>query len=609
MGQIWVYLKLLVLTVVMLGALWLVKLVWFRPFSIQHYFERVWWEQTLRSPMSLTELRRLEPYGIRWHNAQLNDISDEATSDEFDLLRKQLKTLNAYDTSAISEADKVSYEILDYALKTDLEREDFRYHDYPVNQLFGAHSYLIEFLTDYHQINDQTDAEHFLSRLGGVGTYMDQLVTNLQLREQRGIMPPKFVLERVQGQIGKFLVAKQEENVLYLKLQKDLKDLQKAGKLTDAVATELEQKGLEAMKAVVYPGYQKLLAHLKQQERHATTEDGVWKLPNGAAYYAYRLKVNTTTNYTPDQIHSIGLREVARIQVEMKRLLWQVGQRDTANLAKCMHNLAEDPRFLYPDTEEGRQQCLKDYAKIIDSINTGIRVAFHQVPKASVKVERVPAYKESSSPMGYYNGPATDGSRPGIFYTRLDIIREIPKWGMATLAYHEAVPGHHFQVALQQEMATLPSFRRYNNYNAYAEGWALYSERLAWEMGYIRNAYEDLGRLQDELFRAVRLVVDTGIHHKRWTRKQAIDYMVENTGMPESDITSEVERYIVLPGQACGYKLGMLKILELRSLMQEQLGDKFNLADFHAIVLNNGAMPLQVLEQLVRRNIERQKAV
>lgn len=604
MQNLFTYLRITVLLLVALSLGWLANLLFFRPFDIKHFYERVFWVNTWASPMSLTELRLLEAYGIEWHNSKLDAQTDEAKEQAYKRARKHLDILHAYDTTGLSAANKVSYDIMDYLLTTELEGEKFQYHAYPVNQMFGAHTYLVEFMSDMHQLNNADDAERYLDRLAAVEEYMTGLNSSLQHRLERGIMPPKFVVQRVRKQVDNILTPQITDNVLYKRFVTDVDKLKDADE-ADKTAFKIRCKDL--VQEVVYKAYQKLDATLALMEASTNDEAGVWKLPNGDAFYAHMLKQQTTTNYTPEQIHNIGLAEVARIQHQMKVLL-KGTRRDTTDLSKTMRALAAEPQFLYENTDAGRAQCLADYTRIIDSINTGIKVAFHTLPKSTVRVERIPAYKEAMSPMGYYNSPAADGSRPGIFYTRLDILPEIPKWSMATLSYHEAVPGHHFQIALQIEMKDLPLFRRYTNFNAYAEGWALYAERLAWELGYIRNVYEDLGRLQAELFRAVRLVVDTGIHKKRWPREEAITYMLNNTGMPESDVVSEIERYIVLPGQACGYKLGMLKILELREYMKQELGNDFVLADFHALVLNNGSMPLAVLEGIIKNHVAIKKA-
>ncbi|MEP6809100.1 MAG: DUF885 domain-containing protein, partial [Chthoniobacterales bacterium] len=339
-----------------------------------------------------------------------------------------------------------------------------------------------------------------------------------------------------------------------------------------------------------------------------TTDDGVWKLPDGAAYYAHLLRENTTTTLNPAEIHALGLAEVARIEGEMRVLLDANGFAGQP-IAPALATLTKDPRFLYPNDDTGRAAALAEYTRLIDQALERSKQLFSSIPKAKIEVRRVPEFKEATGPGAYYEGPAMDGTRPGIFYANLRDLSEEPKWSMPTLAYHEGVPGHHFQIATAQELKGLPQFRKLIPFTAYQEGWALYTEWLAKDAGwYEGDPFGDLGRLQAELFRAVRLVVDTGIHAQRWTREQAIAYMLEHTGMGEKEVTSEIERYIVAPGQACAYKVGMLKIQELRKRAQTELGDKFDQRDFHDVVLKNGALPLEVLEQQVNEYIARKKS-
>ncbi len=311
---------------------------------------------------------------------------------------------------------------------------------------------------------------------------------------------------------------------------------------------------------------------------------------------------------TADEIHALGLAEVGRIQGEMLNIFAAQGYDTTLSVKDLFDQLAEEERFYYPDSDEGRAQILEDYAKIINEIEGGMAEAFNLMPKAAIEVRRVPEFSEKTAPGAYYNGPSRDGSRPGIFYANLYDIKATPKYGMRTLAYHEGVPGHHFQKALQTELEGVPQFRKEFGLTAFAEGWALYAERLAWEMGYQDDPYDNLGRLQAELMRAVRLVVDTGIHAQRWTREEAIDYMLENTGMAESDVVAEIERYIVIPGQATSYKVGMMELLRLRDEARQALGDDFDIREFHDVVLQNGDLPLIAVRELVVKYIADKQA-
>ncbi|OBP16103.1 hypothetical protein A5320_01385 [Rheinheimera sp. SA_1] len=582
-----------------------VNAIWFKPFSSRVFYERVFLEFGLESPELLTQLRMLESIGIRSHNAKLDDRSQQAGDAQQAKLKADLATLRQYDRNAMSEQEKLSYDMLEWFMAHGAEGEQWRYHGYPVNQLFGVQNALPNFMVNSHPLHDLTDAEHYIARLDQFNRVFLQVVEDLQIRANKGVIPPRFVLEKVLAEMQGFTKGPVDQQLLYKHF---------AGKV-DAIegidaetATALKQKVATAIESSVLPAYQHLTEYLQALLPQTTTDDGVWKLPNGEAYYAYMLKEHTTTDLTPAQIHQLGLDEVARIQQQMLTTLQAQGISGD-HVPTMMKALGDDPRFLYPDTAEARLQILADYKTILADINTRLDGAFNIRPKAAMDVQRVPEFSEKTAPGAYYNAPAMDGSRPGVFYANLYNIKATPKFSMKTLAVHEGIPGHHFQIAIQQELQGLPTFRKILPFTVYAEGWALYTEQLMAERGlYQDDPFGDLGRLQDELFRAIRLVVDTGIHHHRWTREQAIEYMAGNSGMAASDVEAEIERYIVMPGQACAYKIGMLKIVELRNKAQTELGEKFKLTDFHDVVLKNGSMPITILQRVVEQYISDTKA-
>jgi uncharacterized protein (DUF885 family) len=368
--------------------------------------------------------------------------------------------------------------------------------------------------------------------------------------------------------------------------------------ISGAERARLLREAERALASGVYPAYQRMIDEYARLATVATTDDGVWKLPDGDAYYAHLLRHHTTTDMTAEEIHRTGLREVARIQAEMREILESEGY-DATDLGATMTALHEEPRFSWPDSDEGRAQILAHYQELVDEISEGLDGIFGLRPRAPMKVERVPTFREATSAGAYYSPPPMDGSKPGIFWANLRSVGEHAKFTMRTLAYHEGVPGHHFQIALAMEQTGVPFFRRVVPFTAFAEGWALYAEQVAAEHGFQDDPYDRLGYLTAQLFRAVRLVVDTGIHSKRWTREQAIDYMLANTGMPEGDVVAEIERYIVMPGQATSYMVGRLKILEIREDAKRRLGERFDLAEFHDVVLGGGSMPLTLLERRV----------
>jgi uncharacterized protein (DUF885 family) len=347
-----------------------------------------------------------------------------------------------------------------------------------------------------------------------------------------------------------------------------------------------------------------LIDYFDSLESKATTDHGVWHLPEGDAYYAQCLRSSTSTELTPEEVHEIGLREVARIEGDMAAILESLGHEST-NPAKQLAAFGEQDQFLYPNTDQGREDCLADYQRFLDKMNEMIPGVFNIKPKAGLEVRRVPEFMEKTMAGAYYQPADLGGNRPGVFYANLRDMKEIQKFGMKTLAYHEGIPGHHFQIAIAMELKGVPAFRRMVPFTAYVEGWAMYAENLARELGvYEDDPYGELGFLDSLLFRAVRLVVDTGIHYKRWTREQAIAYMEEHSAQARETIVSEIERYFVMPGQACSYKIGEIKMLELRARAQEEMGDRFDLRRFHDVVLKNGAMPLTILEKVIDEYIQ-----
>ncbi len=593
---------LVLFLVVIFGLAGFATHVWYgKPIFINHFFDRFALKMAFESPETLTSLHFLEQLGITGHNAHLDDASPESTDQFFEFLAQELATLESYDDASLSDEEQISKQIATYLLEFAKQAEPFKYHNYPVNQLFGVQNGFPTFMESQHQINQLEDAEHYISRMKELPRKFDQVLDGLRIRTNSGIVPPKFVIDRVTDEMRSFASTPLEENILYVSLD------QKLAKLNE-IQSEEKQRILslakEALQNDVYPAYLELTRYFEGLADQANSDDGFWKLPSGDKAYRLALKFFTTTDYTPDYIHKVGLKEVERIQAEILEILESEGLETQQGFEASIAQLADQERFYYPDTEEGRQQILTDYQTIIDEIDAGMEQAFRIKAKAGVEVKRIPQFKEKTSPGAYYNGPAIDGSRPGIFYANLYDIKATPKYSMRTLAYHEAIPGHHFQISVAQELQGVPLFRKFAPFTAYVEGWALYAERVAWELGFQQNPYDNIGRLQAELFRAVRLVVDTGIHAKRWTREEAIKYMIANTGMAESDVVSEIERYIVMPGQACAYKVGMMKILELRAKAKEALGDRFDLRDFHDVVLKNGAVPLDILELYIDKYIQ-----
>lgn len=595
--KIFKWLGILLLTVIVIGGSF-AAYEWNadKPMRFRSFVDREVLKMAFESPETLTSLGFLESIGITSHNGELDDASLEKADELFVKLKQVHKTLNSYEDNSLSASDLLSKEIAMYLLDFAKESEKFRYHNYPVNQLFGIQNGYPSFMEAQHQINSTDDVENYLLRLALVEKKFTQELEGIKLREEKGIIPPVFVIERVLEEMNTFVDKPIEENILYTSLAKKMKD---SGNIEDAEQTKLLARAKENINDFVHPAYKLLIDYFTAIKDKATNDDGYWRLPDGEEAYASSLKFFTTTDYTPQYIHDLGLREVDRIQSEIMTILAAQNFDVSQGFTSAIDTLAADESFYYEDSDAGREQILKDYQKILDEIDAGLDSAFRIRPSAGMEVVRIPEFKEKTAPGAYYQQPAIDGSRPGRFFANLYDIKATPKYSMRTLAYHEGIPGHHFQIAVAMELEGLPLFRMFSPFTAYVEGWALYSEYLAWEMGFQDDPFDNIGRLQAELFRAVRLVVDTGIHYKKWTREEAIDYMKMNTGMAQSDVVSEIERYIVMPGQATSYKVGMMKILALREKAKSALGDKFDLRDFHDVVLKNGAVPLDILERFI----------
>jgi uncharacterized protein (DUF885 family) len=590
--------------VVIVLAIFLINLIWFRPWSLNLFYEKVFAQVLFEEPELLSSIGLVERFGITGHNAKLSDASPAHQQRYFDRAKKNLEDLHAYPLAKQSASQQLSTHILEWYMTREIEGEKYQWHNYPVNQLFGVQNEFPSFMANTHRLLAARDCEYYRQRLIAVGPKFDQLLESLKVREQKGILPPRFVVEKVLSEMNNFVAQPPSENILSTSFKTRAA---KISELNDDQRAAFQKKIETAITDNVYPAYHKLIDYFNALLPKTTTDDGVWKLPDGDAFYAYALRKSTTTTLKPEEVHELGLREVTRIETEMRALLDANGFAGRP-IGEAMDALGKDPRFMFPNDDKGRTDALAEYTRLINDAIERSRLLFTTVPKAKIEVQRVPVFKEATSAGAYYNGASIDGARPGVFYANLRDMSEVPKWSMPTLAYHEGVPGHHWQISTAQELKGLPQFRKLIPFTAYQEGWALYTEWLAKEAGwYEGDPFGDLGRLQAELFRAVRLVVDTGIHAKRWPREQAITYMRDKTGMGEKEVTAEIERYIVNPGQACAYKVGMLKIQELRKRAQTELGAKFDQRQFHDVVLKNGALPLEILEEQVADYIQHTK--
>ena len=754
---------LAVLVVLALAALavFAIPTWWGRPWSIEHFYTRVFLETLWAHPMLLSQLRVLEPYGIRWHNDDLDDFSVEFARAEAERVRENLRTLREYPLDDQTPEQRFSTRVLEWYLQVLADGEPYQFHDFPLDQFDGVQTSLPDFLLNVHQIHDAEDARHYVARLAKFDTAIDQVIDSTRFRMGRGVVPPRVIVQRVRADLERFLAGGPEASPLVTSFAERVAKLDG---VSDGERAELVASARREVAETVWPAWERLRAFVPELEAKAPEEVGAWALPGGSLYYGWALRYHTTTDLDADTIHELGLREVERIHGEMRAILeaegypvadlivteavepladfaesetpvdaaeeptpeGEAGLEDSElavappaqepaaetpdagappdaealadseappdaetqadpevrpdtelltdsepspdpqeeapppeaeaeaeappeaedaddpeavadaeappepepadteqtsaeateapapppaakpSIGDVLRAVHAEPSFRYPESDDARARILADYQAIVDEAGRRMRELVTRLPQAPVRVERVPAFKEAGAAGAYYMPPPLDGSKPGIFYANLRSPGEVVTFAMRTLAYHEAIPGHHLQIALAQELTGVPFFRRVIPFTAYVEGWALYAERIAGEQGWHPTPMDRLGQLVAEVFRAARLVVDTGLHARRWTREQAIDYMLRNTGMPETEVVAEVERYIVLPGQACAYKVGQMRILELRERARAKLGPRFDAKAFNDLVLSRGALPLVLLEEVVDEWLARQ---
>jgi len=583
----------------------LVTQTWYsKPLKLEWFYMRASARTALKSPELMSRLRVL-PGWLDFQNSRLDDESPERKREMFQDMRDNLAMLDRYDRNELGREARLSYDTLHYYLSNQIEGERFQLHEFPINQVYGLQSALPEFMADVHRVTNRGEAEDYISRLNRFPVKFEQVLEGLRAQRAAGIMPPQFLVEKVLLQMHGFAGRPARENMLYTTFKAKLDAIPLAD-MNEKVRAELLQGVADAIQNSVYPAYAGLIRHFVGLQERVHSNDGAWSLPNGDEYYAWCVRNHTSTNLTPQRVHELGLADVERITGIMDKLLRQLGLA-RGSVGERMQQLMRDPEYRYPDTPEGREAMLAQYRAIMKEADEKLDTAFGVRPKAAIEVRPAPDESAAGAPSAYYIPAALDGTRPGVFYANMRSMKEIPKFGMRSTVFHETVPGHHLQLSVAQELHGVPFFRRVISFSAYQEGWALYAERLAAEMGLAPEPLDQLGRLRDEMLRAVRLVVDTGIHYKRWSREEAIEYMVENTGMGGQEVTAEVERYIVEPGQALAYKVGMLSILGLREKARAELGDKFDLKQFHNEILIHGALPMTVLEGVVDDWIDRQQ--
>lgn len=558
------------------------------------FFEEYDKAQLALSPLSKTYRGiRDADYG-KW-----DEMTDEAAEAAHALDQRFLAQMRQrFDRASLSPQDQLSYDLFESQVKRDASIFPYRKQAYVFDQMNGLQSEAPAFLINIHAVDSLSDAEAYLSRLQTLDRYIDQGIAEARDRQRRGVLPPRWVFPYVISDARNVITGAPygpgEDSALWADYQAKVNELE----IPAAEKTRLVEAGRKALVEQVKPAYERLIALMEEQQKLAGTDDGIWRFPNGAEQYSALLRYYTTTGLDAEQIHTLGLQQVERIHEEMRGIMRQVGF--TGTLPQFFAQMRNDKRFYYPNTPEGKQTYLAETEKANQAMEPRIAQWFNTVPKSSLVVKPVEPFREKSAGKAFYNRPAPDGSRPGIYYVNLYDMGEMPSTEVEALFYHEGIPGHHLQLAVATELGEdIPPFRRFGGFTAYSEGWGLYAEKLGKEMGGYQDPYRDFGRLQLELHRAIRLVVDSGIHHKRWTREQAIKYVEDNSADAPAGIVRAIERYIVYPGQATAYMVGKLKIEELRERARSQLGDTFDIKGFHDAVLLSGPVPLDILERNV----------
>jgi uncharacterized protein (DUF885 family) len=549
------------------------------------------------SPIRKTTLGRKDDYD------KIDDESEAAEDKQLAWRRATVEELRrTFDYARLSPEAKTSYDLWVYTLEQAERITPFRRRFYTFHQMDGPQTELPQMLITFHRVDDAADMRAYVARIGGVARAIDQYVERAKVAAAEGVHAPRFAYAEVLRQAHALETgapfAGAGDAPLWTDAKSKIDALAAAGKIDAAAADDLRVAARAALIDKFKPSYDALIAWVESDQSSSDeVATGVWKLPDGRAFYTERLLDQTTTDMTAEQIHELGLREVERIKTEMDAIRQRVGFAGT--LPEFFEFVRKDPRLHFPNTDEGREAYLAESRADIAAVKALLPKYFGLLPKADLVVKRVEAFREQPGAAQHYQQGTPDGSKPGTYYVHLIDMNAMPKFELESVAYHEGIPGHHLQIAIAQELIGVPKFRTQSFFTAYAEGWGLYAERLAKDMGRYEDPYSDFGRLSAEIWRAIRLVVDTGLHSKGWTEEQAVEYFRANSPVAEGQIRAEVRRYIVLPGQATSYKIGMLKILELRSRAQAALGGKFDIRGFHDVVLGGGALPLSILERRV----------
>jgi len=593
------------LLVIVVAGLGLYTWFWASPVGINNYVNKVSLQMLFKSPELLTSLGLIDNSPLDFHSGTLGEYDQQSELEMLEFLRESRSGLNDYGPEGLEGQELLSWKIVAWFFDDIIRQSEFEHGGYRVNQISGVMVNTPQFLTDRHQIVDEQSFLNYISRLEEFDRVIGEVNVRVLDDRDNGTVPPDFVIEKALMGMRSFSGSGAEANPLIATLPAKLEKLDDISMERKA---ELTQQAVAVVEGKILPQYTEMIAVFEGLLAISNHDAGIWRLPQGEDIYRAALRSNNSTTLTADEIYQIGLSEVARIELEMETILVNQGLVEDSIVSRIRY-LMELPEHNFANTDEGRVEQIAYLNEVNEQLMAKVADYFITIPPQPLEIVRVPEYSQDSAPGGYYNPPAFDGSAPGRFYINQKDTRDNPRWTLPTLMYHEGSPGHHFQLSASQLIENVPFLRKVSPFSAYSEGWALYSERIAAEdMGmYQDDPLGDLGRLQAEMFRAVRLVVDTGMHAKRWSRERAIEYMLLKTGMTEPEVTREIERYVVWPGQATAYKIGQLYILRLRAMAEDQLGEAFDIREFHEMILLNGAMPLEILEESVISWIDSQK--
>ena len=587
--------KILIGIIIFVGSILIVNYLFYKPFKVNNFCNRTMIYTLLDDPELLSILNF--PIISENRKSKLNNYSIEEIEKREKKYDRYFRILRSYNKERFSEEELINYQIFEWYLTDLIEQNKWSNHIYYVNHIItGVQNFLPTFLITSHTIQNKNDAKSYIKRLANVKETFNGLLKRLELNKSKGYLPPRFVFDHVITSMNRFISDTSTKNILYTSFEEKIANVESI-KNKEKYLVQVDEQIRES----VYPAYEQLITFFKENYNLSTSDDGVWKLPDGDNYYKHALKRHTTTEMSPEEVHQLGLKEVDRIIDEFYKALNELGYTDrSVTIAEHLKSITKEKEFYYENADADRDKCMEDYNQFLNESYSKLVKFFNHVPKGKVTVTRIPEFMENESVLAYYY-PANSGDKDGArLFVKLSDLDKFPRMDMLAILTHETVPGHHFQMATVAEMKNIQFFRSVMFFNAYIEGWALYAEQLAWEMGvYDDKPLYNLGRLRLDLMRAVRLVVDTGLHYKRWTRQDAIDYMLKTLGTSEEHVISEVEKFIVYPGQACSYKIGKMRIIELREKFKKVMGENYDIKEFHDLILSSGPVPLFVLEQIV----------